>query len=255
MFGQNVDMDFLKIILLGVVQGLTEFLPVSSSGHILLAQKLLGVTVDAVTVTLVLHLGTLVAVIAVFYKDFLRLFRPPFTKLFLLILATIPAGVAGLLLDDAAESLFAGKFLGFAFLFTAIILFVCNKLMKKDFDGDVTVKHAAAMGFMQAVALIPGVSRSGSTLFGGLVAKGEKKQVTSFAFLMSIPIILGGCAVKFAGGGVMQADVLLLIVGFVSAAVSGIFAIKLVLKLIGANNFLPFCIYLIVVAVVSFVVM
>ena len=119
-------MEVFKIALLGIIQGLTEFLPVSSSGHILLAQKLLNLSVDTLTVTLVLHLGTLVAVIAVFCKDFLRLFRPPFTKLFLLILATIPAGVAGVLLGDEIETLFAGKFLGFAFLFTAVILFVCE---------------------------------------------------------------------------------------------------------------------------------
>ncbi len=248
-------MEAFKIALLGIIQGLTEFLPVSSSGHILLAQKLLNLSVDTLTVTLVLHLGTLVAVIAVFCKDFLRLFRPPFTKLFLLILATIPAGVAGVLLGDEIETLFAGKFLGFAFLFTAVILFVCDRLMKKKFDGDVTAKHAVAMGFMQAAALIPGVSRSGSTIFGGLVAKGDKKQVTSFAFLMSIPVILGGCILKFGSGALLQADFLLLAVGFASSAISGILAIKLVLKLIGANNFLPFCIYLIVVAVVSFIIM
>ena len=93
-------MEVFKIALLGIIQGLTEFLPVSSSGHILLAQKLLGLSVDTLTVTLVLHLGTLVAVIAVFYKDFLRLFRPPFTKLFLHIIATITEGVAGVLLGD-----------------------------------------------------------------------------------------------------------------------------------------------------------
>lgn len=248
-------MEVFKIVLLGIIQGLTEFLPVSSSGHILLAQKLLGLSVDAVTVTLVLHLGTLAAVLVVFYKDFLRLFRPPFTKLFLLILATVPAGAAGLLLGDEIEVLFSGKFLGFAFLFTAVILFFCDRLMKKNFQSDVGIKHAAIMGLMQAAALVPGVSRSGSTIFGGLIAKGNKKEVTSFAFLMSIPVILGGCVLKFSGGAVLQMDFLLLAAGFVSSAVSGILAIKLVLKLIGANNFLPFCIYLIVVAVVSFAVM
>lgn len=246
-------MDILKAVALGFVQGMTEFLPVSSSGHILLAQRLLGLSVDTMTMTLVLHLGTLFAVVAVFWRDFLNLFKPPFKMLGLLALASLPAALAGLLFEESVDSLFGGKYLGFAFLFTALLLLLATFAMQRKYDGRVGLKHAAVMGLMQALALVPGVSRSGSTIAGGLLTKGDKKSITSFAFLMSAPVILGACLLKLPQATDIAAQALPLVCGFLSSLAFGILSIKLVLKLIDANNFVPFCIYLIVVSVLSFV--
>ena len=247
----NVFMSVIKCVIIGAVQGLTEFLPVSSSGHILLAQKLLGVSADSVTLALALHLGTLAAVLTVFWGRFVSLFRPPFKNLGLLALATIPAAIAGLVMESFWEGAFGGQYLWAGFLTTAVLLFAAQKVMKKNYDGKITARRAVVMGLAQAAALLPGLSRSGATISAGVFAKGDKKEAAAFSFLMSVPIVAGACALRLLRGGVSYGDPAALIAGFASSAVFGFVAIKVVLKLVGSNNFLPFCVYLVVIAVVS----
>ena len=249
-------MDILKCVVLGAVQGLTEFLPVSSSGHIILLQKILGFQFDSVTLALVLHAGTLLSVLTVFFGDFLRLFKPPFKKLFLLVLATLPAAAVGFFWGDGISVLFDGKLLGFAFLFTAALISL-TRIFAKTNSSQLGLKQSVAMGLFQAIAVVPGVSRSGSTVFAGVAFGGERKEVVSFSFLMSIPVIAGGCLFSFIGGKLTFSgeNFLPLLFGFLSAALFGFFAIKLFLKTVRANNFSPFCIYLIVAAALSFFIM
>ena len=250
-----------KSILLGTVQGLTEFLPVSSSGHLVLLQKVMGYDIGSgmTFVNVMLHLGTLLAVCTVFFKDILGLFKKPFKTLLMLIVATVPAGVVGLLFNDKIEGLFEGEraflLLAVCFSVTAILLLLCELIAKspKRKERDLGWKNAVPMGLMQAVALFPGISRSGSTIVAGTVSGAKPKDVAKFSFLMSIPVILGSVLVELygffkapsfgEGNGLILA--LGVIVGVISSAVFGFFAIKVMLKVIAKANYKWFALYLI----------
>ncbi len=251
-----------KSFVLGAVQGLTEFLPVSSSGHLVFLQKVMGYDLGGGSMTFInvmLHFGTLLAVCVVFYKDILGLFKKPFKTLLMLIVATVPAGVVGLLFNDKIEGLFEGEraFLLLAIFFsvTAILLLLCELIAKspKRKERDLGWKNAVPMGLMQAVALIPGISRSGSTIVAGTVSGAKTKDVAKFSFLMSIPVILGSVLVELygffkapsfgEGNGLILA--LGVIVGVISSAVFGFFAIKVMLKVIAKANYKWFALYLI----------
>ncbi len=201
---------------------------------------------------IMLHLGTLFSVVFVYRKELLALFRTP-KELLLLALATLPAGLVGLFLGDAVDGLFAGPYgvplLSVCFMVTGALLLLCEFMPKR--GNPIGRKSAAAMGLMQAVAVLPGISRSGSTIAAGTLAGGDTEEVTKFSFLMSIPIILGSVllgAVKVGRepellevGGV---GVVGIAVGVVAAAVSGFFAIKLMRKLMKRANYKWFSAYL-----------
>ena len=231
-------MDMMQAFWLGLVQGLTEFLPVSSSGHLLLLQKFFGIANDSLTFEVLLHAGTLVAVIAVFWRRILNMICHPLkSELLMLVVATIPAVIAALLIDFGEA--FSGEFLGFSFLITTLILWL------SDLVGGLAPKqtrvswvNASVMGVMQAVAILPGVSRSGSTIAGGVATGLSRKRAADFAFLMSIPAILGsivlegknllsGAVVESLGGSWTP-----ILIGVLTAAVSGFVAIKLMLSLV-----------------------
>lgn len=189
-------MDILQGIILGIVQGLTEFLPVSSSGHLILFKKLFGIDQEqfGLTFDIALHFATLIAVFVVFWPDIVAILKKPVQKLTgLLIIATIPAVFVGLFLDDYIEEISqSGGFLGFAFLFTAALMFFSQKIPSKSKNLDMMkYSDAAVIGLMQGVAVMPGISRSGSTTSAGLIMGVEKAASMRFAFLMSIPVILG----------------------------------------------------------------
>ena len=249
-------MEIWQAIILGFVQGLAEFLPISSSGHLILVRSLMGIEGDYLLFDIMLHVGTLGAVGVYFFKDILALFKPPFKKMGLLILATIPAALVGLFLGDYVDAVFmSGKYLCFFFLATAILMFVTEFLAKKEsFNQPLTIKTAIGMGLMQAVGVLPGISRSGSTIFGGVVTKTNKNEVASFSFLMSIPMILGSAVVETYhvikdGANVY---VLPMIIGMLVAFVSGYFAIKFVMGLVKKANFKWFGVYLIALSLVTF---
>ncbi len=261
-----------KSAILGTVQGLTEFLPVSSSGHLTLLQQILSYDLGAggmMFVNVLLHLGTLFAVIAVFYKDIFALFRKPFKNLLLLIVATIPAGVVGLLFNDKIESLFDPNsnaawlcWLAVFFALTALLLLTAEFVsQRKKKTQPLGWKHALPMGFMQAAALFPGISRSGSTIAAGVVSGAKRDDVAKFSFLMSIPVILGSLLIEVIhlvspGEGVEIAigtnEIVGMIVGVVFSAVSGFFAIKIMLKVIGKANYKWFALYLVILSLVCF---
>ncbi len=250
-----------KSIILGTVQGLTEFLPVSSSGHLSLLQRVLNYqagTAGMMFVNVMLHLGTLFAVVWVFRRDILALFKKPFKTLAMLIVATIPAGVVGLLFNHDIDELFKGEMgiplLAVCFAFTALLLLVTEYFARrrKKFEP-LGWQHSVTMGCMQAVALFPGISRSGSTIFAGTVSGADRGDVAKFSFLMSIPVILGSVAVElkdivFPDEGVTitmaGAEIVGMIFGVVFAAAAGFFAVKVMLNVIKKADYKWFSLYL-----------
>ena len=257
-----------KSSILGVVQGLTEFLPVSSSGHLTLLQRVLGFDMGDGTMTLInimMHLGTLIAVIVVFWRDILDLFKKPFKTLLMLIVATIPAGVIGLIFSDQIDMLFSGEdgilYLSVCFALTALLLVVCEMIAKRQkVQKPLGWGSSVAMGVMQAVALFPGISRSGATIVAGTIAGTKREEVAKFSFLMSIPVILGSFAVEVLGiirepesvAGFGTNGIVGMIVGILLAMVFGFLAIKLMLKVIRKANYVWFSVYLVALSVVCF---
>lgn len=235
-------MELMQVFWLGLVQGLTEFLPISSSGHLVLLQKLFGISNNSIALEVLLHVGTLLAVIFVYWKRILNMilhpnFRHPLkSELCLLIIATIPATIAAFMLDFSDA--FSGEFLGFSFLITTLILWLADLVSGMSFETkEVKWYNAVVMGIMQAVAILPGVSRSGSTISGGIATGLSRKRAADFGFLMAIPAILGsiileatdifnGTAASIAGGPMA------LLLGVVVSSVSGFAAIKFMLKIV-----------------------
>ena len=261
-------MEIWQAIVLGLVQGLTEFLPVSSSGHLSFFQNVLGVsTANAQFITIILHLGTLVAVCIIFFKDIIGLFKKPFKTLGLLVLATIPAVVFGLiaeLLDIDYyfyEWQYAAVLLSICFLITATVLFITEIIAKRRQNAlPICLKTALPMGFAQALAILPGISRSGSTICAGTIAGGKSEDIAKFSFLMSIPVILGGFVLELGKGiidGSLKADFAAngasygwaIALGFIVSAVAGLFAIKVMLKAIQKANYKWFSLYLVLLAI------
>lgn len=268
-------MQWWQAIVLGLTQGLTEFLPVSSSGHLTFLQRVLGIDIGgaALFFNIILHLGTLVAVLAIFWKDVVALFKKPFRTLLYLIVATIPAGVAGLLLDDLIEEhvingAYAGIFLAVFFLITAAVLFATElyaKRRKKILP--LCWRTTVPMGLAQAVAILPGISRSGSTIAAGIFAGGDNEEVAHFSFLMSIPVILGSFLVELVKGLIKTGEESLsysfevagsqfgwcIAIGFIISAVAGLFAIKVMLSAIKKANYKWFSLYLLLLSITCIV--
>ena len=248
-------MSILESIILGLVQGLTEFLPVSSSGHLLLLHKAFGIETDQMFFTVLLHLGTLAAVLVVYRKRIIKMLTKPLEQKFhwiWLITATlVTVGVYLVLkkLDivDAAED---GSALGYCFIITAILLVICD-LLRKRLDGKRTIPemkwyHAAFIGFMQGIAPLPGISRSGATITGATACGMAREEAAEFSFLLSIPAILGGAVLEIPDAikeGTHGIGALPCIIGVIVAAVSGYFAVKFMIRLITKRSLTVFAVY------------
>ncbi|GHV10878.1 undecaprenyl-diphosphatase 3 [Spirochaetia bacterium] len=259
-------MSIFEAILLGAIQGITEFLPVSSSGHLVLFQKILGISEPALFFDTMVHVGTLAAVFIILWKDILDILRKPVQPLTgYLILATLPAVIVALAGKNLIEAAFAsGSFLGFAFLITAALLvgseFLSRRTRAGSPDGgglkgknDIRWPDALVIGILQGVAVIPGVSRSGATLSGALSRRLNRDFAARFSFLLSIPAILGalvlqvkdladpgGLAESATGGGI---GTLPIIAGTLVAAVVGFFSVRLMLKIVRERSLLGFAVY------------
>ena len=255
-------MTYLKSVIIGVIQGLTEFLPVSSSGHILLAEKILHVNLSADTALLfsvLLHCGTLLAVLISYRKDIMDMIRHPLSSnLKWLIVATIPAVIAALLIDF--DEAFKGAFLGWSFLCTSAIMIVGEAINRhkknmKDLHRHVHFTDALVMGIMQAVAILPGVSRSGSTIAGGAACGLSRRRAANFAFLMSIPAILGSLVLElkdilFAKEAMhFDLEFSVMAAGTVAAFVMGFLAIQTMIRTIRRLSLNWFAAYTLIVGV------
>ena len=255
-------MVFLIAILLGLVQGLCEFLPVSSSGHLYLISKLTSGAVGEDTFgsffTVMLHVATLIAVLFVYREQVLAILRHPIQKLTLhLIIATLPTVAFALILKkfDALDKwLDEGNFVGFSFLLTAVFLTVsellCRRRKAKKSIDTMHWTDALVIGGMQAIGVLPGVSRSGSTIAGALGMRIDRKSAANFSFLLSIPAILGGLVLELYKL-VKEPDSINLtvgtaaawILGMLVAAISGYFAVRFMIRLITKKGLLGFAIY------------
>jgi undecaprenyl-diphosphatase len=255
-------MSILNAIILGIVQGLTEFLPVSSSGHLVLLQKVFDISEPTLFFDAMVHAGTLLAVFVVLWRDIWAILKrliQPLTGL--LILATIPTVAAALAFRKPIEYAFeSGRFLGVSFLITTVFLVVSELLSRRAVAGnglkqaeEMNWLDALVIGIMQAIAIIPGVSRSGATISGALSRKLNRDFAARFSFLLSIPAILGAVVLHtkdmMAGGaaetaseasGIGAAEI---VAGTLSAAVVGFFAIRLMLKIIKEKSLFGFAIY------------
>lgn len=244
--------------IMGIIQGLAEFLPISSSGHLLVGEKLLGLlgfqTDNTLALFVMLHMGTLIAVAIVFWRDWLDMLLNPIKNktLLLLFTASIPALIAAVLLGDSIDTLFTGWFLGPSFLITAFFLCLIEMIGKRQagkhaLNSQVTLPRAVLMGGFQAVALLPGVSRSGATLLGGTASGLSRAAAAKFSFMMSAPAILGSFLMEgkdaVETGGLSSLLSLDTLVGVVFAAFSGYLAIRYMLKLIQRISFYKFALY------------
>lgn len=250
-------MNVLQAAVLGLVQGLAEFLPISSSGHLILARAIMGISDEAAAtgaymmLDVLLHAGTLLAVLVVFWKDWWAILKNPFKSktLLLLIIASIPALLVAVFLGDFLDQFFTGWFLGVSFLVTAVFLLVaeCVSRRERERADKPTVKHALVMGVMQAIALLPGVSRSGSTLTGGVTSGLNRRAAAKFAFMMSAPAILGSLLFEgkdaIENGYLSQLALVPTLVGVVVAAISGYLAIRFMLRLINRVSLNWFALY------------
>lgn len=251
-----------EVVVLGLTQGLTEFLPVSSSGHLLAVRLLFGISdMDGTAFDAFLHLGTLCAVLLFFWRVWWGILRGLVVRddegrdkkalLLKLVVATVPGAAVGFLFKDVIESVFRTPFfLAMALLVTALALWLADVLTKrvKEFDR-ADLKDAWYIGLAQVLALVPGVSRSGMTIAAGRWRGLSRKQATKFSFLMSAPII-AGAGLASVGSLLEAGDFPLsqLVAGFVMAFVSGLAAIYLLLKVVERISFLPFVVYLVLLA-------
>ena len=263
--------EYISIVIQGIIQGLTEFLPISSSGHLSVAQHFLGIEEAGLLISIVLHLGTLVAVFIAFYKDiwgmikeFFLTIKDIFTgkfswknmndsrrMLFMVIIATLLLVPAYFVKDFFTCMEGDGDiiFEGCAFMFTALLLFLSDACVKGFKTGkDMKIRDAVAVGLFQCVALFPGVSRSGSTITTGLFCGLSRETAVKFSFILGIPAILGGSVleIKDAFESGTEFNIPLLLTGFFVAAAVGVLSIKLVSLVTKKNQFKWFGVYVLI---------
>ncbi len=242
--------EIIKYIFIGFIQGLTEFLPISSSGHIVLFGSMFNLD-NLLLISVVAHVGTLFAVIFCYRKQLFTLIRHPFNKTNLnLIIATIPTVILVLLFNSFFENSFSTKTLVWGFLISAVLLVIAD--FKKDSINPVNKRSALYIGLAQGLALLPGISRSGSTLVCGLLVGVEKNQALDFSFLMSIPIIVASAiyeSIKLFSAQI-TINWLGIFVVLITSFIFGILSIKIMLKLVKKNKLYFFSIYLIVLSLI-----
>jgi undecaprenyl-diphosphatase len=248
-------MSVIEAFILGLVQGLTEFLPVSSSGHLEIGQALFGVTGgNNLRFDLTLHGATILSTLIVFRKEIAELFASLFKfkwdennqYIVKLLISAIPAGIAGVFFNDHIETMFTGNLIlvGSMLLFTAVLLSIAN--FKPKGDRKIGFVDALIIGIAQMVAIVPGISRSGATITTGMIIGNDKKELAKFSFLMAIIPILGALFLKLAEGDLSSAnpvETLPLMVGFLTAFLSGLLACKWMVNIVRKGKLIYFAIY------------
>lgn len=240
-----------KYFVIGLIQGLTEFLPVSSSGHILIFGKLFDIDCDIILLSVVAHLGSLLAVVICMRKKLKPLVQHPFNTTNLnLIISTLPAVVVVVLFKGLVDKLYGMQFVLYGFLITGIILTIAD--IRHTGKQPINKKSALMMGLMQGIAILPGISRSGSTMAVGMLAGVDKKDACEYSFLMSIPIIIGSGVWELMGliGQDITIQFFPLLVAFLSSFLFAILSIKIMLKVVKNNKLIIFSVYTIFLAIV-----
>lgn len=232
-------------VVLGVVQGIAEFLPISSKGHLILIQqpleRWLGFTLtdrDRLEFDVVLHFGTLISLLIIYRWDLVRL---PLRLWAAIVIGTIPVGVIGLLFHDKIETFFGSPLLtGFGLLGTATLLVIAQTVERRQFSmNDMSLSRAAGIGFFQAAAVLPGLSRSGTTIAGGCVLGFDRDTAARFSFFLAIPAIVGACVVtaaKFAHDPVLNNSLVALVTGAFVSFIVGFISLQWLLRMIAKGR-------------------
>lgn len=259
-------MNWIEALILGIIQGLTEFLPVSSSGHLEIAKFILGDTSlpeESMLMTVVLHAATSISTLVVFRKDLLEIFQGLFqfkwndeTKFSLkIIFSMIPAAIVGVFFNDAIESLFGGRLLlvGSMLIFTAILLLLADRA--KTTKKGVGSWQALVIGISQAIAIIPGISRSGATISTSVLLGIDRSKAARFSFLMVVPLILGAMAKDLMSGEINYESTQMfpLIVGFIAAFITGIIACTWMISLVKKAKLSWFALYCFLIGSIAIV--
>ena len=253
-------MDIIDSIILGIIQGLTEFLPVSSSGHLELGKAILGdesIPKESLLFTVVLHFATALSTMVVFRKDIWLLLKGVFKMewnedlqfVSKIALSMIPAVIVGLFFEEELEQLFSGNIMlvGFMLLVTALLLLLADKA--KDTYKKVTFSNAFIIGISQAIAMLPGISRSGATISTSVLLGNDKTRAARFSFLMVVPLIFGKIAKDIFSGDLTYeaSNFTSLSVGFIAAFIAGLFACTWMISLVKKSKLSYFAIYCLIV--------
>ncbi|WP_062056796.1 undecaprenyl-diphosphate phosphatase [Aquimarina longa] len=257
-------MEIIDAIILGIIQGLTEFLPVSSSGHLELGKAILGdnsVPEESLLFTVVLHFATALSTIVIFRKDILEMIKGLFTfkkneeTLFSIkiVISMIPAVIVGLFFEEQLEQLFGGNIMlvGFMLLVTALLLWLADKA--KNTPKPVSNSNALVIGIAQAIAMLPGISRSGATISTSVLLGNDKTKAARFSFLMVIPLILGKIAKDILGGDLTfsSENSISLAFGFIAAFVSGLFACTWMISIVKKSKLTYFAVYCVIIGLIA----
>jgi len=255
-------MDIIQAIILGIIQGLTEFLPVSSSGHLELGKAILGsVPEENLTFTVVLHFATALSTIIIFRKDIIELLtglfqfknNEAFQFSLKIVLSMVPAALVGILLEDKLDALFSGNvfFVGCMLILTAGLLLLADKAKRT--DKDLSLFNAAIIGISQAIAILPGISRSGATISTAVLLGVDKERSARFSFLMVVPLIFGKIAKDILGGDISfsSSESVPMLIGFIAAFLSGLVACTWMIKLVKKSKLSYFSIYCLVVGIIA----
>lgn len=258
-------MGLLEAIILGIVQGLTEFLPVSSSGHIEIAKALLGISKQEqnLLMTIVVHAATALSTIFVFHKDIKEIIRglcqfkwnKEFQFSLKVILSMIPATIVGLLFENEIELLFSGEILlvGCMLIVTGLLLLLADKA--KNTKQDVNFLHALIIGISQAISILPGVSRSGATISTSVLLGIDREKAARFSFLMVVPLILGKMGKDIISGDILieNTTIVPILTGFTAAFITGLFACRWMIQLVKKSKLKYFSFYCFVVGTISII--
>ena len=255
-------MNSIEAIILGIIQGLTEFLPVSSSGHLELAKAILGdtsVPKESLTFTVVLHFATALSTLVIFRKEIAQIFKglfqlkwnEEFKFSIKIIISMLPAVVVGLLFEKQLAAFFNGNILlvGFMLLVTALLLLLADKA--KNTQKEVSFSNSLLIGVSQAIAMLPGISRSGATISTAVLLGIDKTNAARFSFLMVVPLIFGKIGKDILGGdlGFQSSEIIPIAAGFIAAFIAGLFACKWMIALVKRSKLSYFALYCAVVGI------
>ncbi len=260
----------IAVIILGIIQGIAEFLPISSSAHLIIFRNLFGIGRDMaesldLTFDLALHFGTLLAIGVYFFKDFIDMIRLGFTEgikdpkgkiLWYLVVATIPAAIAGVLFEDVIENMIRNNFIiiGIALIIMGIVIYLVDKNSKQEKSVEkMSLKDAFLIGCSQVFALIPGFSRSGTTIAAGRALKLNREDSAKFSFYLSAPVVAGAFVLSILKDGtidlIMQ-NLGMFVVGIITSFVIGLICIGFLLKYLRKNDFKLFMWYRIILGII-----